>query len=278
MPSGMVQFVGKKSVDYDVWPGIVQAGGRWGSSANQQKREGIQGTGVVVAGPGLAVVNYSLQPTDGNGFHDCILRASQNALPTAAQQEIGDDVKSEKGDAWYCNSAEIVCEAGGCLVIAYEWTYQGEPTDDTGGTTITKVKTTFEWYRGYVTLEGSPAACRRIAFRIANNLIPRYDLNSKGSSKRYPTVVAPGAEVIGASAVYYADPGHDPTADELEIADLVLVCVNNAGTPQTFTFTGTDMKVGECNQSLKTSNELYEYECAYALDDNDLTGFTIGFA
>lgn len=257
---------------------LVRAGTRWGQGAPSQTREALSG-GVKVGGAILEMVRLNLFPVDVNCLWDSILRATIAALPPDAILELGNSSKSIQDTVWKINLAEIECEVNGAVQLGYELVNPSQPTyPGSGNTPGAPVKTTFEWYRGYVTTGGDPKKARRIRFRIGNNIQGVHSMNEKASLKRYPDSLAVGALTVEAEVEYLDDPAHDTGADELPTSTIILVGVNNATPAKTLTVTGTDMKVPNWYFEPGGKSELNRYTVPYELDDNDLTGFTIGLA
>lgn len=256
---------------------LVRAGTRWGQGAPSQTRDALSGA-VRVGGAILPMVRLNLFPVDANCFIDKIEPASVGALPADCILELGNSTKNIQALDWKINVAEIECEVNGALQVGYELVNAAKPTYSTGGTPGTKVTTTFEWYRGYVTTGGSPYECRRIRFRAGNNIIGKHSLNQKASDKRYPDSLVEGAFTVEAEAEYYDDPGHETGGDEMTTSTIVLVAVNNAATPKTITITGTDMHVPEWYFEPGGASELNRYTVPYELDENELASWSAAIA
>ena len=277
MATGAVQYV-LGGAGYNV-PISIVTGGTWGEDGQPQVRSGIGGVGVVLAGPALPKVALNLMPTNAACLLGSVLRTVYpTGAPPNVPLEVGDNEWGEQLAAWKIDTAEIACEVEGALTANYAMIGAGKPTETAGGASYTPVKTTYEWYRGSVTVGGAAYSCRAISFSVANGLIPVYSLDDKvAASLRYPDSIDVGPEVVTADAEYWADPDHDLSGDDLPTATLVLIAVNNAYPASTVTVTGTSMKVVSWETGPVDSNAQKIYKASYALDHNS-AAFTITVA
>lgn len=256
---------------------LLKAGVQWGKGAPSQSREALSGA-VKVAGPKLPKISLGLFPVDANCLIDKILRATETAQPADVPLVVGNSSNSCSSAAWKINVAELVLEANGALEITYELVQAAAPTYGAGSTPGTKVKTTFEAWRGSVTTGGADKKARRIRVRFHNNYQPAHDLGAKASHKLNPTSIAPGPEVVEAEIEYMDDPSHDCDTDEMPTSTIVLAAVSNASPAKTITVTLTDMKVPEWYYKAGGAKTFGLYTVPYESDENNIAGRSIAIA
>ncbi len=260
---------------YQTALGIV-TGGEWGDDAKLVLREGIGGVGTYVAGLMDPGATLDIIPVDSNCLLDKVLRASYpvGAL-TAFKLHIGDDANGRYGAAWYVDSADISMSVENALAVKYALRHDGKFTTGTNANTYSSPKTTFEWYRGAVTVAGSAAQAISFSASVKNNLIQRPTLDSKvAASLRYAAALDVGPQEVEVSVEFLTDPALNLTGDALATA--TVVCTANNGTG-TYTFTMTSGKVSKWSSALADSKKHKTYAVTYVLDHNS-SAFTIAYA